>query len=211
MRSQEMELLWRSARRLGRNAAARKPLPPLLFFTDPARTPNPVAVVRGMRRNSAVVFRAFGGANAVADGLELRAAARARGMLFFVGADAGLAARLQADGLHLPERLAGRAGHVRAMRRRFLVTAAAHGLAAVIRARRSGVDAVVVSPVFASASLSARASMGKLRFVALIGKAGLPVYALGGVNARTARALAGSGASGLAAVDGLRAPERVRT
>jgi thiamine monophosphate synthase len=40
-------------------------------------------------------------------------------------------------------------------------------------------------------------------FLALVEAAPLPVYALGGVNARSAQRLSGSGAQGLAMVEGL--------
>ena len=129
--------------------------------------------------------------------------ARRRGVLLLVGADGALAARLDADGVHLPQRLAGRAGLVRMLRRRFLVTAAAHDLPAALRARRAGVQAIVVSPVFPSHSPSAGQALGVLRLATLIRKAGLPAYALGGVTARTARRFPLSGAVGMAAIEGL--------
>jgi thiamine-phosphate pyrophosphorylase len=174
-----------------------------LFFTDPHRTPHPERVIARLPRGSAVVFRAFGAPDALSRGLALRRLARRRGVLFLVGADAALAVALRADGVHLPERLAGRAGLVRALKRRFLVTAAAHGLPAALRARRAGAEALVASPVFPSHSPSAGQALGPLAFATLVRRAGAPVYALGGVNARTARRLAGSGAAGLAAIEGL--------
>jgi thiamine-phosphate pyrophosphorylase len=67
----------------------------------------------------------------------------------------------------------------------------------------AGVEAVVISPVFPSRSPSAGAPIGALRFRILVRTARLPVYALGGVNPRTARALKGCGAAGLAAVEAL--------
>jgi thiamine-phosphate pyrophosphorylase len=73
----------------------------------------------------------------------------------------------------------------------------------MLRARRAGVDAIVVSPVFASASPSAGRPMGARAFAVLVREARLPVYALGGVNAGTARALPRSGAAGLAAIEAL--------
>jgi thiamine-phosphate pyrophosphorylase len=175
----------------------------LLFFTEPARTPIPERIVARLPRGSAVVFRAFGAPDALARGKRIGAAARGRGVVLMVGLDGALAARLGADGVHLPERLAGKAGLVRALRRRFLVTAAAHDLPAALRARRAGVDAIVVSPVFPSRSPSAGRAIGVRGFCGLARAARMPAYALGGVNARTARRLAGSGAAGLAAIEGL--------
>ncbi len=92
---------------------------------------------------------------------------------------------------------------MRALRRRFLVTAAAHDLPAALRAGRAGVDAVVVSPVFPSHSPSAARPIGVRAFATLARAASAPAYALGGVNIRTARRLIGSGAVGLAAIEGL--------
>ncbi len=195
--------MWRAARRLGARGVAAKALPPLLFFTDPIRTPNPEKVVARLPRGAAVVYRHFGAADALSRGKMIATVARRRGVRLLVGADGTLAARLGADGVHLPQRLAGRTGLVRTLRRRFLVTAAAHDLPAALRARRAGVQAIVVSPVFPSHSPSAGQALGVRRLATLIRKAGLPAYALGGVTARTARRLPLSGAVGMAAIEGL--------
>jgi thiamine-phosphate pyrophosphorylase len=61
----------------------------------------------------------------------------------------------------------------------------------------------MVSAVFASRSPSAGAPLGAIRFAALIRGAATPVIALGGVNETTAPRLTHTGASALAAVDGL--------
>jgi thiamine-phosphate pyrophosphorylase len=193
----------RVARNLGPRPNGARAWPRLLFFTDPVRTPDPARVVTGLPRGAAVVYRAFGAPDAVAVGRRLARLARRRGVLMFVGADPRLAAAVGADGLHLPERLAMRAGVNGALKRRFRLTAAAHGPAAVRRARQAGVEAVVISPVFPSRSPSAGRPIGALRFRSLVRAAALPVYALGGVNLRTARALKGCGAAGLAAVEAL--------
>ena len=198
--------MWRVASTLGGRRGAGKALPALLFFTDPIRTPDPSSVVERLPAGAAVVYRAFGAADALKRGDALAKVDRRRRVRVLVGADAALAARLGADGVHLPERLSGRAGMIRALRRRFLVTAAAHDLPAALRARRAGVQAIVVSPVFPSRSPSAGRALGGRAFATLIRAAGIPAYALGGVDARTARGLRCSGAVGLAAIEGL-APE----
>jgi thiamine-phosphate pyrophosphorylase len=173
----------------------------VLFFTDPARTPDPEAIAGALPRGSAVVFRAFGAKDAEAQARRLKAVAHARGLKLLIGADAHLAARVGADGVHLPERLAWR---VRAVRRPgWLVTCAAHSLIAAHRAKAAGADAAVVSVVFPSASPSAGRAMGPLRTALLARRAGLPVYGLGGINNKTARRLKDAGLVGLAAVEGL--------
>jgi thiamine-phosphate pyrophosphorylase len=179
-------------------------LPSLLFFTDPARTPDPEAVARNLPRGAAVVFRAFGAADAEARGRRLKAIARARGLVLLIGADAGLAQRLGADGVHLPERLAHRARRLKAAHPSWVVTAAAHSTGAARRALAAGADAVVVSTVFASRSASASAPMGAIRLAILARRAGGPVYGLGGIDDKKARLLKETGLAGIAAVDAFR-------
>lgn len=182
----------------------RKGSPRLLVFTDPQRTPEPEAVARALPRGAALVYRSFGARDAEAVAARLVAQAHARGALVLIGADPALAARVGADGVHLPERLASRARAVRSRNRRWIVTAAAHSPAAVRRAKAAGADAVVVSAVFPSRSPSAGPPMGALKLAGVVRGAGLPVYALGGVNDRTAGRLRGVGVAGLAAVEGFR-------
>lgn len=178
-------------------------MPPLLLFTDPGRTPDPAGAAERLPRGAGVVYRAFGAADAPTEGARLAGVCRRKGVILIVGADPSLAARLGAAGVHLPQRLAGRAGTVRALRRRYLVTAAAHGLASALVARRAGVEALVVSPVFPSRSPSAGRPLGARALASLIREVKIPVYALGGVDARTVRALSRTGAIGVAAVEAL--------
>lgn len=152
------------------------------------------------------MFRPFGEAEALAKGPALAKLCRQRGLILLAGADVRLAIDLGADGVHLPERQAGRFGDIVTMRRRFIITAAAHSLPAALAARRAGVEAIVVSPVFESASPSAIRPLGVMVLSRITRAARLPVYALGGVNARTARALGLSGISGLAAIEALSEP-----
>jgi thiamine-phosphate pyrophosphorylase len=186
-----------------RKGAARKALPSLLFFTDPARTPDPEAVARALPRGAAVVFRAFGAPDAAARGARLKAIARERGLILLIGADERLAAHLRADGVHLPERLAHRARRLKAAHPQWIVTAAAHSATAARRALAAGADAAVVSAVFASRSASAGRPMGAARLALLVRRVQGPVYGLGGIGNKKARLLKDTGLIGLAAVDGL--------
>lgn len=174
-------------------------MPALLFFTDPARTPDPVAVARTLPRGAAIVYRHFGAPGADAVARSLKAVARERGLTLLIGRDMALAARVGADGVHLPERLAHRAGPLKRVRPAWLVTAAAHTLRA---ARASGADAVVVSTALPSRSASAGRPLGPVRLAQLVRRTGRPVYALGGVTNETARRLVDAGLVGFAAVEG---------
>ncbi len=198
-----LQILAEAAAHLNRAARLKKPLPPLLFFTDPQRTPDPAAIARRLPAGSAVVLRLFGAPDAVDQADKMRALTSELGMKLLIGADADLAAAVEADGVHLPERLIDQAGNLRQRRPDWLITAATHSQAALEQAAQAGADAAVFSPVFPSRSPSAGAPLGAERFAAIVQAARIPVYALGGVAADTVGDLKNSGAAGLAAVGAL--------
>jgi thiamine-phosphate pyrophosphorylase len=188
-----------AAARHAKQAYARngRPLPRAFFVTDPVRTPNPPAVIKRLPRGFGVIWRHFGESNRLTVGRQLARACQRRGLIFLVSADPALAARIGADGVHWPEkRLTG----VRSRAPDSIETTAAHSRLALARAARLGVDAAIVSTVFPSRSTTAGAAMGPLRFRQLARMSPLPVYALGGVNARNA-ARAMHHAAGWAAVE----------
>jgi thiamine-phosphate pyrophosphorylase len=117
-----------------------------------------------------------------------------------IAGDAGLAARVGAAGLHLPEARIGEAAHWRARHPDWIITAAAHGTRALTRAHQ--VDALFLSPVFATASHPGTPSLGAARAALIAASSPVPVYALGGVTARNAALLA-SAFSGVAAIGAL--------
>jgi thiamine-phosphate pyrophosphorylase len=199
----EKDVLWRVAQAL--NAAARplRLLPPLLFFTDPERTPDPVAVAARLPRGAGIVFRGFGRPDAEAMARDLAMMANEAKLNLLIGQDADLAERCGAQGVHLPERALAVGPTLRARHPAWILTGAAHGAAALASAREAGLDAAILSPVFASRSPSAGAALGVEGFSALVASADLPVYALGGITAETAPRLEGSGAVGLAAIEGV--------
>lgn len=180
---------------------SENPLPALLFFTDPERTPDIETAAQRLPRGSAIVLRTFGAADAEDQARRLAAIARRRGLKLLIGADHELAARVKAHGVHLPERLAHRASRIR--RPGWLVTAAAHSPRAARTALAAGADAAVVSAIFPSRSPSAGPPMGPIRLARLVSTTGGPVYALGGINDKTARRLLRAGLVGLAAVEAL--------
>jgi thiamine-phosphate pyrophosphorylase len=204
LRTRAGDRLFREAAKLGARRPARKRLPPLFFVTDPSRTPDPVAVAAALPRGAGVIYRHFGAADAGRIAAGLARVARARGLVLLIGADARLAAKVGADGVHLPERELGRARRLR--RPNWILTGAAHSGRALALAGRAGLDAALLSPALPSRSPSAGRPLGPIRLARLVRGARLPVYALGGVNAGTAKRLRDTGISGLAAVEGLGGP-----
>lgn len=207
----DAEILWEVASVLARDAAkvSGEPgrigplLPPLLFFTDPERTPRPWETAAGLPIGSGVVFRHFGRPDAMETAMRLREATQKRSGLLLIAQDAELAERVGADGVHLPERVLDQAGALASARPDWRITGAAHVLAALAS---PGLDALVVSPVFqAGGSSTQKAALGLSSFRKWVKVAPVPVYALGGIDSANARALIGSGACGLAGVSALMA------
>lgn len=211
MNRSEADILWEVASVLARDAAnvsraAGRPaptMPPLLFFTDPDRTPRPWETAARLPAGSGVVFRAFGAADARETGLRLREATRQRDGLLLVGLDPELAEALDADGVHLPERALAQAPALAAARPGWRITGAIHSMMSL--AGVEGLDAAVLSPVFTAGGASAsRPPLGVKAFADLARRSAAPVYALGGVAGGNARSLIGSGACGLAGVGAIR-------
>jgi len=189
-------------------------LPPLILMTDSRRLPDPLAAVQRLARGSALILRHYDAPDRTELAKVLARACRRRGIRLLIAGDWRLAAAAGADGVHLPEGLArkGPGAWAAGLSRKpgFLVTAAAHSPLAIRRAARAGADAVLLSPVFPTASHPGAPSLGALRFAAWCRRSPLPVYALGGVNARTAGRLAGSRLAGIAGIGEIAGVERSR-
>jgi len=175
------------------------------FFTDPLRTPDIAKVAKRLPPGSGVVYRGFGRKDAMSEALRLADIAKGRGLRLLIGQDAELAERVDADGVHLPQRRLADARGLRRHNPSWLITGAAHDLAAFRRAEIAGCDAMFISAVFPSHSPSAGRPLGPYRLAALAKRTAVPVFALGGVDARSARRLIG--ASGFAAIEAFLSPQ----
>ncbi len=168
------------------------PLPALVLMTDDARLDDPLAAAHALPKGSMVVARARHGLEPLA-----RALLKMRCTVLIAG-DPLLAVRLGAHGIHLPEARAGEAAYWCARFPDMLITASAHSLHALAR---DHVDAFFLSPVFETKSHPGRAALGAARANLMARQARVPVYALGGIDARKAALL--SGFRGIAAIGAL--------
>ncbi len=177
-------------------------VPPLWVCTDAVRLPDPRLLLAGLPKGLfGVVFRP----GTVADpevAAGLARICRERRFALVVAGDPRVAVRLHA-GRHLSRGWQHRPRGFSPGRG--LLTASAHGRRELVRARRLAVDAVFLSPVFATASHPGAAALGVTRWAAMAqGQTGMLV--LGGITGTTVRRLprlcAGAGmigaASGLA-------------
>ncbi len=182
-------------------------LPPRLHLVTDARgSPELVraarAALRRLPRGSAVVHvraKQLGGRELLALARAVGGACRAAGQLFVVNDRLDVALASGADGVHLPA--AGvPPGEARGLLGCRLVGVSCHAAAEVRGARDGGADYVTFGPVFDTPSkraYGAPVGPGALRDAVALG---LPVVALGGVDAANARVVMEAGAWGLAAI-----------
>ena len=147
-----------------------------------------------------MIYRHFGAPDREAVARRLLKLCRKKGILLLIGADAPLAAKIGADGVHWPARMAKAA---RKWRGRFRIqTMSGHFGDNPGHFRPFPVDAILFSTVFASRSASAGKAIGPLRFRRIAASLPFAVYALGGVNPNNGLCIANS--AGLAGIDGWR-------
>jgi len=183
----------------GRLNPHNQALPALFAFTDPVRTPDPLALAERLPLGSGLIFRSFGQTKLKALAAPLAALCQARGVMCLIAAEPELAQAVGADGVHWPQaRLTGAAVRCSSG----LISTSVHSPQALRRAQRLA-DLAFVSAVFASNSPSAGRAMGVFRARTYTARTSLPVYALGGVNMRTVKRLNRLGISGVGAVEAI--------
>lgn len=92
----------------------------------------------------------------------------------------------------------GESAYWRARFPSLLITTSAHSLRALLRAQSLPVDAVFLSPVFATRSHPERASLTPVRANLIATQMHKPLYALGGIDTQSATVL--HGFAGIAAI-----------
>ncbi|PCI33413.1 MAG: thiamine monophosphate synthase [Alphaproteobacteria bacterium] len=182
-------------------------LPPVFFMTDQQAVSAPVGVISRLPPGAAVIFRDYHHPERDRLGADLAVLCRDRGLIFLVAGDAGLAVKLKADGVHLPEGLMAEAAVLRASHPEWMLTVSCHDLAAVRRAEKIPLDAALVGPVFPTHShpetLSGeKPTLGLSGVRQMTAATSLPLYALGGITEKNASQLTGTGVVGIAAIRG---------
>lgn len=205
-------LNWRStAKALTRVKQARvkqdqtNPLPRFFVFTDDQRLPDPVSILPRLPRGAAIVLR-----HRDADQLRHLVAritplAHRLGIKVLVANDARLAIRHRCDGVHLSQAQTRRGPlRIASLAPDFMITAAAHDGPSMRRAKFAHAHLVFLSPVFNTASHLNAKTLGIRRFARLARLSDVPVVALGGVTATTAKCLTLGPAYGLGAIEAWR-------
>ncbi|MES1991899.1 MAG: thiamine phosphate synthase [Pseudomonadota bacterium] len=167
-------------------------------MTDPERAPDAHTILAALPKGSGLVWRAY---DTVLTRHALRALERhasKKKIMLLIASMPSDARKLRFHHRHF-------AGHrVKTTYTDQFTTAAAHSEKEIIAAARAGIDAVLISPVFATVSHKDAKPLGALRFADLARIArtkNLVVYALGGVtDENKIRRLKGSGLTGIAGI-----------
>ena len=167
---------------------------PLVLMTDD-RKADWARAVRALPRGSMVVVRGRDAKTRRVLAEELYGLAP-----LLIAGDPDLATEIGAAGLHLPERRMKEVNHWRSRFPHWIITSSAHSLRALMGAHH--LDAVFLSPVFATASHKGTPPLTPVRAALIAARAPVPVYALGGITARNAALLAPA-FSGIAAISSL--------
>ena len=114
----------------------------------------------------------------------------------------GLVENLDADGTHLTSQQLSHFKE-RPLGRNRLIGASCHNANDLIKATELGLDFAVLSPVLPTASHPAAQPLGWQQFKELADEAGLPVYALGGMQQDMIEKAQAYGAQGIAGISGL--------
>ena len=131
-------------------------------------------------------------------GTELRRVTAALGAPLLVNGDPALAKRIGADGVHLPERSTSVSSARAIAGAGAIVGVSRHDLAGVQTAAAEGASFAIVGP-FAETPHKG-AALGSEAFGRIAVAAGLPVLAVGGVDANNAHLAVRAGAAGVAVI-----------
>ena len=172
----------------------------LVAMTDEVRGDSPFDMIRNLPKNSILIFRHYTDPNREQLALRVVRACRRAKVRCLIAGDVHLARKCKSDGLHFPEYRLGRLPVRRFMPVHWITTGAAHNLKSVRLIERLGLDAALLSPVYASLSHPGAKTLGTRKFTAICRRTNLPVIALGGISAGHFRRLRHAGAQGVAGI-----------
>ena len=171
-------------------------------MTDPKVITDIISVVESLPDNAAIIYRHFRKSDRLKEATKLRQITFEKNQQFIIGADPGLAIAVGADGVHFKRDAALKLPMLWRKRCPIWIISMAGIKSGAYSGNLSILDGLFLSSVFPSQSPSAGTAMGVKTFTAQIRNLDCPVFALGGINNKTASELIGSGAYGLAGIRG---------
>lgn len=185
--------------------ARKKPcrLSPYVFMTDPARVPDLMKSVKVLPIGSAIIYRHFGKTDKHEEAAALRQVTFAKSQQLLIGNDPQLAMDIGADGVHFRRDALLSAPTLWRQRCPNWIISMAGLKTGGYHAELNCLDALFISSIFESQSPSAGEPIGTAALKSKINSLPVSVFALGGINRKTAPDLIGTGAAGLAAINGV--------
>tara|TARA_R110001599_G_scaffold55401_5_gene153322 strand:- start:39271 stop:39840 length:570 start_codon:yes stop_codon:yes gene_type:complete len=174
--------------------------PSVIALTDEDRRATALDQIARVPAGGMLLIRRRHQAAAFNDAAAIAATAAERGIMISVSLSTPPKS-LPVDAVHIPEHALKnwrRADLVRL--NPSFVSASAHGWTGISKAAAVGVDAVLVSTVFATKSHPNHSALGLYRFAALVQASPIPVYALGGMTYDRSRRTTAVGAAGFAGI-----------
>ncbi len=174
--------------------------PSVIALTDEDRRATALDQIARVPAGGMLLIRRRHQAAAFNDAAEIAATATERGIMISVSLSTPPKS-LPVDGVHIPEHALKNWRHADLVRLSpSFVSASAHDWTGIRKAAAVGVDAILVSAVFATKSHPNRSALGLYRFAALMQASPIPVYALGGMTYDRSRRTAAVGAVGFAGI-----------
>ena len=180
-------------------------LPSLIFMTDQKAQPYPENVIEKMSAGSMVILRDYDDENRYGLAVALKYICEAKNIKILIAADLELALMIGADGIHLPEYKMEQAQEIRSDHPDYIITAAVHDEDAVRQAQDYNLNAVLLSPIFATKSHPKTfddpgSVIGPDKLTEICAAHEIPIYALGGINLDNVQNLNDTGIAGIAAI-----------
>jgi thiamine-phosphate pyrophosphorylase len=172
----------------------------MVAMTDEVRVENPEKMIPRLPRGSMLIFRHYTHPEREKLAKNVVHECHKRGILCLIAGDIQIARSSGADGVHFPEHQLKNPQHRRFLPPHWIKTAAAHGIRSVRLAENFEVDAILLSPVFATKSHPKARPLGISRFARICTTAKVPVFALGGITKSRINRVRIAGASGVAGI-----------
>jgi len=171
----------------------KKSLPARWMITD-SKTIDPIAAAKNLPKDSGIILRDYdlGFEKRFTLGIELKKISQQKKIPLLIAGDAKLALKLNADGVHFPEFARAQIRRWKNKKPEWIITASTHSRQAVKFAYENGADAVLVSPIFSTASDLSKKPLGIFRARNYINNyiyKRIFAYALGGVQPHHEKAL----------------------
>ncbi len=187
------------------NRLKLKNLPSLFFFTDRKRFKNIFSVIAKLPKGTAIVVREYDldYQQRLIFALKVKSLALENSLKIIIGKNLSLALEIKADGVHFSDLDISWMNYLRhknSARKNFIFTCSCHQVSSLIKAEKSGFDAVFYSPIFPTKSHLGQSSIGVLKLAKIALKIQIPIFALGGINHENISLLRGCKITGIAGI-----------